>query len=70
MKHLHNLIQYTYKDEYDFLLECLDEKEAERFAKLNLDSKIRYLKHKDLTNLIFYDILKVMKEHNISLHDF
>jgi len=69
MNHLFNLIQYNYKDEYDFVLEFLDEREAERFKGLTLDSKIRFLKHKDLTNLIFYDILKVMKEHNISLHD-
>ena len=69
--YLVNLLEYCYNDEKNFILECLDEEDAEEFFSIkDIDLRIKFLERKGFENIIFYTILQLMFQYNVPLLQF
>ncbi len=69
--YLINLLEYCYDDERNFMLECLDEEDAEEFESLKeVDGRITFMDRKGFENIIYYTILQLMFQYNVPLSQF
>ena len=69
--YLVNLLEYCYNDENDFVLECLNDEDAEEYVSIkDVYKRIQFMESKGFEYLIFYSILQLMFQYNVPLSQF